>query len=112
MNKTANDSQKLYYSIGEVAEMFDISHSLIRFWEKEFPFLSLKKNSKGNRIFTPKDLENLKILYHLIKVKGYTLEGAKKVFREEKKAVKSNQEIVASLEKIKASLEQMRASLD
>ena len=69
---------KLYYSIGEVAELLGVNASLIRFWEKEFDAIKPKKNAKGNRKFTPKDIETLKRIYDLVKVKGYTLEGAKK----------------------------------
>ena len=69
---------KLYYTIGEVAEMFDVNTSLIRFWEKEFSIIQPKKNRKGNRMFTPKDIENLQVIYHLLKERGYTIEGAKR----------------------------------
>ena len=70
-------SEKLYYSIGEIAKYFDVNASLVRFWEKEFEILKPKKNKKGNRLFTQEDLKNLKVIYHLVKVKGYTLQGAK-----------------------------------
>ena len=70
--------EKLYYSIGEVADIFEVNVSLLRFWEKEFNILKPKKNKKGNRMFTTKDLDNLKIIYHLVKERGYTLEGAKR----------------------------------
>lgn len=70
---------KLYYSIGEVAELFGVNASMIRFWEKEFTVIKPKKNAKGNRKFTPKDIETLQKIYDLVKVKGFTLEGAKKV---------------------------------
>ena len=70
--------QKIYYSIGEVATMFDVNKSLIRFWEKEFSIIKPKKNRKGNRFFTEKDIENFKIIFHLVKERGYTLQGAKK----------------------------------
>ena len=73
---------KLYYSIGEVAKMFDVNTSLIRFWENEFDILKPKKNKKGNRLFTQKDVDNLKIIYHLVKERGFTLDGAKKKLRE------------------------------
>jgi DNA-binding transcriptional MerR regulator len=75
---------KLFYSIGEVAEMFDVNASLIRFWEKEFEILQPKKNKKGNRMFTPEDVENLKIIYHLVKERGFTLEGAKQKLKGNK----------------------------
>lgn len=74
--------EKLYYSIGEVAEMFHVSKSLLRFWETEFTVLRPRKNQKGTRLFTKKDIETLKTIYHLVKEKGYTLEGAKKKLKE------------------------------
>ncbi len=70
--------EKLFYPIGEVAQMFDVSVSSIRYWEKEFDILKPKKNKKGNRMFTKKDVENLRIIYHLTKERGFTLEGAKR----------------------------------
>ncbi|MBL7884142.1 MAG: MerR family transcriptional regulator [Bacteroidia bacterium] len=79
---------KLYYSIGEVADLFKVAPSLIRFWEKEFDVLKPKKNKKGNRLFTPEDVVNFKIIYNLVKEQGLTLEGAKKYLKENKKAVK------------------------
>ena len=79
-----HEIEKLYYSIGEVAQMFGVSNSLIRFWETEFTILKPRKNAKGNRLFTKKDIENLKIIYHLVKEKGFTLEGARKRLKEAK----------------------------
>ncbi len=73
--------EKLYYSIGEVAEMFDVNASLIRFWEKEFPQLHPKKNARGNRVYSKKDLELFKKIHHLVKEKGFTLDGAKNAMR-------------------------------
>jgi DNA-binding transcriptional MerR regulator len=72
---------KLYYTIGEVADMFSVNTSLIRFWEKEFNLIQPKKSKKGNRMFTPKDIENFNKIYHLVKTNGYTLEGAKKALK-------------------------------
>lgn len=74
--------EKLYYSIGEVAEMFNVSKSLIRFWETEFDILKPRKSQKGNRLFTKKDIENLRVIYFLVKEKGYTLEGARMKLKE------------------------------
>lgn len=82
------DTVKLYYSIGEVAEMFHVNTSLIRFWEKEFDIIKPKKNKKGNRLFTPEDLDNFKVIYNLVKEQGLTLEGAKKYLKENKKTLK------------------------
>ncbi len=75
---------KLYYSIGEVADFFSVNPSLIRFWEKEFNLIQPKKSKKGNRMFTPKDIETFNKIYHLVKVKGYTLEGARKILQDKK----------------------------
>ena len=96
--------KKRYYKIGEVAKAFGLNTSHIRFWEKEFDILKPKKNNKGNRLFTHEDLQNLKLIYHLVKEKGFTLEGAKSKMKENPKLVKNNHEIVTRLESIKAEL--------
>lgn len=96
--------EKLYYSIGEVATMFDVNTSLIRFWEKEFDIIKPKKNKKGNRLFTQKDIDNFHIIYHLVKENGMTLKGAKKKMKENKEDTEHNFEIIRSLENIKAML--------
>jgi len=106
------DTIKLYYTIGEVAAMFQVNTSLIRFWEKEFEVLNPKKNKKGNRLFTVEDLDNLKIIFNLVKDQGLTLDGAKKYLRDNKKEVKYElktektqfQEIESRLKKIKKEL--------
>lgn len=79
---------KLYYTIGEVADMFEVNPSLIRFWEKEFDIIKPKKNKKGNRLFTPEDIDNFKVIYNLVKEQGLTLEGAKKYLKGHKSEVK------------------------
>jgi DNA-binding transcriptional MerR regulator len=96
--------EKLYYSIGEVARMFNVNTSLIRFWEKEFDIIKPKKNKKGNRLFTQKDVDNFHIIYHLVKEKGMTLKGAKKKMKENKEDTEHNFEIIKSLEQIKEML--------
>jgi DNA-binding transcriptional MerR regulator len=96
--------EKLYYSIGEVAKMFDVNTSLIRFWEKEFDIIKPKKNKKGNRLFTKTDIDNFHIIYHLVKEKGMTLKGAKKKMKENKEDTENNFEIIRSLEHIKELL--------
>jgi DNA-binding transcriptional MerR regulator len=96
--------EKLYYSIGEVAKMFDVNTSLIRFWEKEFDIIKPKKNKKGNRLFTQKDIDNFHIIYHLVKENGMTLKGAKKKIKENKEDTEHNFEIIRSLEQIKEML--------
>ncbi|QNJ96996.1 MerR family transcriptional regulator [Constantimarinum furrinae] len=96
--------EKLYYSIGEVAEAFDVNTSLIRFWEKEFDVLKPKKNAKGNRKFTPTDIKNLELIYHLVKERGFTLEGAKIHLKENKQKTLNKFEIIRKLETIKSEL--------
>ncbi|MCH1437725.1 MerR family transcriptional regulator [Flavobacteriales bacterium] len=103
--------QKIYYSIGEVATMFDVNKSLIRFWEKEFSIIKPKKNRKGNRFFTEKDIENFKIIFHLVKERGYTLQGAKKKLRENKEDTIKNVELVNQLKDIRAELVAIREVL-
>ena len=73
---------KRYFSIGELAKAFNVNASLIRFWDKEFDILKPKKNAKGNRMFTPEDVKNLQLIYHLVKERGFTLEGAKTHLKE------------------------------
>lgn len=96
--------EKRYYSIGEVADAFKVNTSLIRFWEKEFDVLQPKKNAKGNRKFTPEDIKNLQLIYHLVKERGFTLEGAKTHLKEEKHKTLSNFEIIRKLENVKTIL--------
>jgi DNA-binding transcriptional MerR regulator len=103
---------KLYYSIGEVAEMFDVNTSLIRFWEKEFKIIQPKKNRKGNRMFTPKDIDNLQLIYHLLKERGYTIEGAKKKIRDNKEDTVRNSELVTKLQYVRAELEKIKSQLE
>jgi DNA-binding transcriptional MerR regulator len=102
---------KLYYTIGEVAAMFDVNTSLIRFWEKEFEIIEPKKSKKGNRLFTQKDVENLKVIYHLVKERGFTLAGAKKKLSENRTDVAQNSEVVEKLREIRGFLVELRDSL-
>lgn len=102
---------KLYYSIGEVARMFNVNASLIRFWEKEFEILQPRKNKKGNRLFTQEDLENLKIIYHLVKEKGYTLQGAKEHLKNNKSAESERQRVLDSLQKLRSFLVELKEEL-
>lgn len=102
---------KLYYSIGEVATMFNVNASLIRFWEKEFDIIKPKKNNKGNRLFTVQDIDNLKIIYHLVKERGFTLEGAKNKLKNNRKETIENVEIVQSLQQIKKFLLKLKEEL-
>lgn len=102
---------KLYYSIGEVARAFRVNASLIRFWEKEFDVISPKKNKKGNRYFTQEDIKNLKLIYHLVKERGYTLEGAK-IALNEKEGIKEEVELLARLEFIRSELIKLKDTFD
>ena len=103
--------EKRYYGIGEVAKAFGVNTSLIRFWEKEFDALKPKKNAKGNRKFTPEDIKNLKFIYHLVKERGFTLDGAKTHLKEEKKKSLSNFEIISKLEDVKAQIIKIKNEL-
>ncbi|WP_298342272.1 MerR family transcriptional regulator [uncultured Algibacter sp.] len=103
--------EKRYYGIGEVAKAFNVNTSLIRFWEKEFDVLKPKKNAKGNRKFTPEDIKNLKFIYHLVKERGFTLEGAKTHLKEEKKQALNNFEIISKLEDVKNQLIKIKQHL-
>ncbi len=96
--------EKRYYKIGEVAKAFGVNTSLIRFWENEFDVLKPKKNKKGNRLFTSTDLQNLKLIYSLVKEKGYTLDGARKKMKKNPKRIMDKHEMITNLENIKQEL--------
>lgn len=95
---------KVYYSIGEVADMFQVNTSLIRFWEKEFDIIKPHKNKKGNRQFTKADIENFHLIYHLVKEKGMTLKGAQMKLSESKAETEANFEIIKRLQSIREEL--------
>ncbi|MGV0752797.1 MerR family transcriptional regulator [Empedobacter brevis] len=104
---------KLYYSIGEVAKAFDVNASLIRFWEKEFEIIQPKKNKKGNRLFTKNDIDCFKNIYYLVKIKGYTLEGAKQVIGKKGIANTTDEiDVVKRLENIKDELIKLKMSFE
>lgn len=103
--------EKLYYSIGEVAEMFNVNTSLIRFWEKNFDIIKPHKNKKGNRFFTKEDIENLKLIHYLVKDQRLTLEGARKKLTENRQDTIHNYEVVDTLKKIKEMLLEIREEL-
>jgi DNA-binding transcriptional MerR regulator len=102
--------QKQYYSIGDVASMFKENTSLIRYWENEFSILKPKKNKKGDRFFRPEDIKNLKMIYHLLRERKYTIEGAKE-FIKNNKAAGEKHEMIESLEKIKSFLIELKNNL-
>ena len=103
---------KLYYSIGEVADMFDVSTSLIRYWETEFKSLRPHKNSKGDRRFTQKNIEQLRLIYYLVKEKGFTLDGAKQELKALKKREKKLSDITARLRSIKVGLNALKSEFE
>ena len=106
-------AKKLYYTMGEVAEMFDVNASLIRYWESKFSCIRPHKNKKGNRLFTPDDVERLKQIYHLVKERGMTLEGANKVMRASSKSndLARDTEMLERLQRIRAALVEVREEL-
>lgn len=111
MSLNNKPTQKLFYKISEVAEIFDINISAVRFWEKEFDILKPKKNKKGNRLFTHKDIENIKIIHYLLKERGFTVEGAKKKLKENKSDTIDNVQIINHLKEIKKFLSKLKEEL-
>ncbi len=103
--------EKIYYSIGEVAELFSVAPSLIRFWESEFELIQPKKNRKGNRQFTKEDIENVRTIFHLVKEKGFTLQGAKEMLKNNTQEVKDKMEIYESLKRIRQFLVEVKDRL-
>ena len=103
--------KKIYFSIGEVAEMFNVNTSLIRFWEKEFDIIKPHKNQKGNRLFTQDDIKNFQQIYHLVKETGFTLQGAKDQLKTKKEVSAKNSEIIKSLQNIKDFLLKIKINL-
>ena len=103
--------EKRYYGIGEVAKAFGVNASLIRYWEKEFDVIQPKKNAKGNRRFTADDIEHLKFIYHLVKERGFTLDGAKTHLKEARKKSLKNFQIISKLEDIKYELQKIKDQL-
>ncbi len=103
---------KLYYSIGEVSEMFDVAPSLIRYWESEFSTLKPKKSRNGDRRFTKENIVQLNEIYHLVKDKGYTLEGAKRELKDQKKMRKQKQDVLYGMQQLVRRMKKLRAELD
>ncbi len=97
--------------MGEVTQLFGVNASQIRFYEQEFDIIQPKKNKKGNRLFTPEDVENLKIIFNLVKEKGFTLQGAKDFLKTNKDGVSENQKIIDSLQRLKQFLIEVREQL-
>jgi len=109
--KSEKDSEKIYYTIGEVSAKFKVNRSLIRFWEKEFDIIRPQKNKKGNRLFTKTDLDNFYLIFHLVKERGYTLQGAKDKLKGNTEGARSNVEIVKTLNGVKQFLLDLKKEL-
>lgn len=103
--------EKLFFTIGEVAAMFDVNTSLIRFWEKEFDIIRPQKNKKGNRLFTREDVKNFHLIYHLVKEKGFTLQGARQKMENKEKSLSETHELTLRLRKIRDFLAELKEQL-
>jgi DNA-binding transcriptional MerR regulator len=103
--------EKRYYKIGEVANAFSVNASLVRFWEKEFDIIKPKKNAKGNRLFTAEDIANFKLIFNLVKERGFTLEGAKQKLKKNSALTIYNHAIISRLETVKAELVKIKEQL-
>lgn len=101
------NANKIYYSITEVAELLQVNPSLLRYWETEFSLLNPRKDPKGNRMYTQKDINIVKTIYYLVKTNGFTLEGAKKQLTENKQQLKTNLEIIEKLQSVKSKIKQL-----
>lgn len=107
-----NKELKLYYSIGEVAEMLGVSETLLRYWEKEFPTITPKKSGRNIRQYSQGDIEQVRLIHHLVKVKGMKLAAARKALRNSKGEVERNMEIVSRLQAVREELMQIKKELD
>ncbi|MCQ2375143.1 MAG: MerR family transcriptional regulator [Salinivirgaceae bacterium] len=104
-------TEKLFFTIGEIADMFNVNASLIRYWEREFDVIKPQRNKKGNRMFTQNDVNNFGIIYHLVKERGLTLDGAKKKLKDNKEDTINNFEVIRSLESIRDMLKEVKDML-
>lgn len=103
--------EKRYYTIGEVAKAFEVNTSLLRYWEKQFKEIQPKKKTSGVRKYTPQDVQNIKLIYHLLKEKGMTIEGAKNQLKDSKSSEENKMDVLKKLERIKKELENLRDNL-
>lgn len=103
--------KKVYYSIGEVAKMFAVSTSLLRYWEREFTIIKPKKNSRGNRLYTESDIEKIHLVFHLIKERGYKIDGAKELLKNKGDASQKKFEIISRLKKIRSFIDELNQSI-
>ena len=104
--------EKLYYSIGEVSEMLSINASTIRYWEKEFDILKPKKNAKGDRFFTKEDIEKIRLIYRMLKEKGYTVDGAKTQLKDKYEEENRKMALIEKLNKIRGFLVEMKSQIE
>jgi len=111
MSSIDENPDRLYYTIGEVAEMFAVNASLIRFWEKEFDAIRPTKNKKGNRLFTATDIKTFKTIHNLVKERGFTLEGARQHMREKKKMPDNNAGVIEKLKAIRQAMVELKSKL-
>jgi DNA-binding transcriptional MerR regulator len=111
MGYKEKEIEKLYYSIGEVAEMLEVNTSLLRYWEKEFEILKPKKNGKGDRFFTKADIDDIKLIYHLVKDKGYTLDGAKSRLKTDLELTQKKFKLIEKLKKVRGFLEELKEQI-
>lgn len=112
MTYREKEIEKKYYSIGEVASQLGIAASQIRFWESEFDIIRPQKNRNGKRQFTKEDIERLKTVHHLVKTRGYTLQGAKQLLKNNARGVRDNMEVIESLQEVKSFLLELRERLE
>jgi DNA-binding transcriptional MerR regulator len=107
----AEEIKKRYFTIGEVATMLDVNASLIRFWETEFPQVNPRKNKKGNRVYTDKDIDTLRSIYYLVKIRKFTLKGAREKLKTNPKDLEYEQKTVETLTKVRGFLEELKNNL-
>ncbi len=106
------DIEKKYYSIGEISTMFSVAPSLIRFWETEFDIIKPQKNRRGNRQFTKEDIDNFRLIYNLVKERGYTLQGAKEMIKVDRHKSKDKMELLDSLQKVREFLVDLKRQME
>lgn len=111
MEEIIPDEGKLYWSIGEVAALFNVKPSLIRFWEKEFPQIKPHKNKKGDRLFTREDVKTFGLIFHLVKDRGYTLQGARDHLREKPEGISTTADVVEALKSIRGFLVDLKKEI-
>ncbi len=112
MIDSEKNKKRLYFSIGEVADYFTVNESLLRFWEKEFDIINPRKSGKGTRFYSREDIENIRLVYYLVKEKGLTLPGAKKQLKENRTGVVHNHAIISKLKAIRSELLAIQQELE